>query len=70
MEHAKLQKLSGVIPAIPTPLMENEDLDVESLRKIIDYVIKQGVSGIFILGNMGEGTALLDSVRLKQPLSI
>ena len=59
-----MSKLSGVIPAIPTPLLENEDLDVESLCKIINYTIEQGVSGIFVLGNMGEGTALLDSVKL------
>ena len=58
-------KLSGVIPAIPTPLLENEDLDVESLCKAIDYVIGQGASAVFVLGNMGEGSALLDSVRLK-----
>lgn len=57
-------KLSGVISAIPTPLLENEDLDVYGLRKLIDYVIEQGVSSIFVLGNMGEGTALLDSVKL------
>ena len=59
-----MSKLSGVIPAIPTPLLENEDLDVESLHKLINYAIGQGVSGIFVLGNMGEGTALLDSVKL------
>lgn len=59
-----MSKLSGVIPAIPTPLLENEDLDVSALRKLIDYVIGKGVSGIFVLGNMGEGTALLDSVKL------
>ncbi len=58
-------KLSGVIPAIPTPLLENEDLDAKSLCNIIDHVITQGASVIFVLGNMGEGTALLDPVRLK-----
>lgn len=59
-----MSKLSGVIPTVPTPLLENEDLDVSALRKLIDYVIGQGVSGVFVLGNMGEGTALLDSVKL------
>lgn len=60
-----MKKLSGVIPAIPTPLLKNEDLDGGALCKIIDYVIEQGASGVMVLGNMGEGTALLDSVRLE-----
>lgn len=34
-------------------------MHVESLRKIINYAIGQGVSGILILGNMGDGTDLL-----------
>lgn len=59
-----MSKLSGVITAIPTPLLDNEDVDVQALQKLIDYVIKNGTSGIFVLGNMGEGPALLDSQKL------
>lgn len=59
-----MTKLSGVIPAIPTPLLENEDVDVDSLKRIIDHVIEEGASGVFVLGNMGEGPALLDSQKL------
>jgi 4-hydroxy-tetrahydrodipicolinate synthase len=58
-----LSKLSGVITAIPTPLHENENVDVEGLRNVIEYVIEEGVSGIFVLGSMGEGPALLDSQK-------
>ena len=60
-----MSRLSGVIPAIPTPLLENEDLDAKSLCKLIDHVIDQGAAAVFILGNMGEGAALMDSVRLN-----
>jgi len=58
-----MARLEGVIPAIPTPLRPNEDVDVEALGRVIDYVIGSGASGIFILGNMGEGAALLDSQK-------
>ncbi len=58
-----MSKLSGVITAIPTPLLKNEDVDVKGLCNVIDYVIEEGVSGIFVLGTMGEGTALLDSQK-------
>lgn len=58
-----MSKLSGVIPAIATPLLANEDVDVASLKKLIDFVIKGGASGVFVLGSMGEGPALADSQK-------
>ncbi|OHB55060.1 MAG: hypothetical protein A2Y12_10455 [Planctomycetes bacterium GWF2_42_9] len=59
-----MSNLTGIITALPTPLLANEDVDVHSLKKLIDYVISQGANGIFVLGNMGEGPALLDSQKL------
>ena len=58
-----MSKLSGVIPALPTPLLENENIDEQGIIKLIDYAIEQGASGIFVLGSMGEGPSLLDSQR-------
>ena len=60
----KGNQISGIITALPTPLLANEDVDIASLKKLIDYVIKQGANGIFVLGNMGEGPLLLDSQKL------
>jgi len=54
-----------VIPAIATPLFANEDVDTASLKKLIDFVINNGASGIFVLGSMGEGPALIDSQKIK-----
>ncbi|MHC4122263.1 MAG: dihydrodipicolinate synthase family protein [Planctomycetota bacterium] len=58
-----MSHLSGVITAIPTPLLDNEDIDLNGLRKVIDYDIEMGVSGIFLFGGMGEGPALLASQK-------
>jgi len=58
-----MSKLQGVITAIPTPLLPSEDVDIDGLCRVIDYVIEQGVSGIFVLRSMGEGPALLDSQK-------
>ena len=58
-----MQQLSGVIPAMPTPLLENENIDVAGVHKVVDYVIQQGASGIFVLGSMGEGPALVDEQK-------
>ncbi len=59
-----MAKLQGIVTALPTPLLANEDVDVQSLKQLIDYVIKEGANGVFVLGNMGEGPALLDSQKL------
>jgi 4-hydroxy-tetrahydrodipicolinate synthase len=59
-----MSKLSCVIPALPTPLLENENIDEQGIINLIDYAIEQGVSSIFVLGSMGEGPSLLDSQRL------
>jgi 4-hydroxy-tetrahydrodipicolinate synthase len=58
-----MANLSGVITAIPTPLLPNEDLDADGLRRVLDYVLERGVNGVFVLGTMGEGPALLDSQK-------
>lgn len=59
----KPEKLQGIIIAMPTPLLKNEDIDIPSLYKLIDYCIDEGVSGIMIAGTMGEGPALITSQR-------
>jgi 4-hydroxy-tetrahydrodipicolinate synthase len=57
------KKLEGVLIAMPTPLTKDEDIDINSLLKLIDHCITQGAKGIMILGTMGEGAALTDSQR-------
>lgn len=63
------KKLEGVIIAMPTPLLENEDIDSSSLCKLIDYCIAEGANGIMIGGSMGEGPALIDPVIVIDPLN-
>ena len=62
---AKLKRLEGIVIALPTPLFENENVDIPSLFRLLDYCISEGAKGIMILGTMGEGAALLDSERLS-----
>ncbi len=56
--------LSGIIPPIVTPLLDNDTLDIEGLERLIEHVISGGVHGIFILGTTGEGPSL--SFRLQE----
>ncbi len=57
------KKLKGVVIAMPTPLLENEDVDTASLRALIDNTIDNGADAIMMLGTIGEGVALIDAQR-------
>lgn len=55
--------LCGIIPPLVTPLKDNETLDIESLERLIEYLIAGGVHGLFILGTTGEEQSLSYDVR-------
>jgi 4-hydroxy-tetrahydrodipicolinate synthase len=57
------KKLKGVVIAMPTPLLENEDVDTSSLCSLIDNTINNGADAIMMLGTIGEGVALIDAQR-------
>ncbi len=49
-----------------TPLLNDDTINKDGLRKLINHLINGGVSGIFILGTTGEATSL--SNKIKQEL--
>ena len=55
--------MKGILTPLITPLLGQDSLDIEGLRKIIDHVIAGGVHGLFVLGTTGEGPSL--SVQLR-----
>ncbi|TCL64254.1 4-hydroxy-tetrahydrodipicolinate synthase [Hydrogenispora ethanolica] len=57
------QELHGVIVPLVTPLHNDETVDVPALRRVINYIIKGGVHGIFPLGTSGEFARLSDAER-------
>lgn len=44
----------GIVSILPTPFIENGDLDVRSLQSLVDYQLSAGVHGLAVLGVMGE----------------
>lgn len=48
----------GIIPAMITPLKRDESVNHEALAKHIEFLIDNGVSGIFVCGTTGEFYAL------------
>lgn len=57
--------ITGIIPPLVTPLTENYIFDAEAYQRLIDHVIRGGVSGIFILGTNGECANLTNEMRNK-----
>src|SRR6185369_7309052 len=60
---ALLHRMEGISVALASPLDARGDLDVSGLEKLIEHVIKGGVSCLFPLGWCGEGTLLPDATR-------
>lgn len=48
----------GAFTAIVTPFKENEDLDEEALRKLVEFQIKNKIDGIVPCGTTGESPTL------------
>jgi 4-hydroxy-tetrahydrodipicolinate synthase len=54
----------GVFPAVTTQFKPNYDLDIESTAKVIDGLIRDGVSGLIVCGTVGENTSLSRSEKV------
>ena len=65
----------GIVCALVTPLLENEDNDLDATARLTDYVVGGGVNGLLALGSTGEQIALtrenkiafLSAVRSSMP---
>lgn len=52
------EKASGVYLITVTPFKDNGDLDLASTDRMVDFCLERGVTGLTILGIMGEATKL------------
>src|SRR5689334_20310000 len=49
-----LNRLHGIYPPILTPQTDDQEVDHPSLRRLVDYLLGQGVHGIWATGTTGE----------------
>src|SRR3989339_547334 len=61
--------IHGSIVALITPFLENEELDIESFKKLIHFQIEQGTKGLVIGGTTGEASTL-SSEELELIISV
>lgn len=57
--------LSGIIPPLVTPLLDDDVLDVEGLNRLIEHLIAGGVHALFVLGTTGEAQSLSYKLRVE-----
>lgn len=60
-----MKKITGLINAPFTPFYENGDVNYEPLGTYADFLVKNGLKGVFINGSSGEGYMLTDEERMK-----
>jgi 4-hydroxy-tetrahydrodipicolinate synthase len=51
-------KISGIFNILATPFHADESLDVESLRRLVDFQLDKGAYGLTILGVLGEAAKM------------
>ena len=54
---------AGVVPPTITPLTEDGVVDVASLERVVERILRAGAHGIFALGSSGETVFLTDAQR-------
>jgi 4-hydroxy-tetrahydrodipicolinate synthase len=55
----------GIVPVVSTPLTAEEDIDVEALRRLIDFLNIKNIGGLWILGTGSEDMNLSFAKRVK-----
>ena len=58
-------RLRGLVAAMFTPFKPDGSLNLPRIKPLIDQVLAQGASGLYVLGSTGEGPSLTTEERLK-----
>ena len=56
---------TGTAPALVTPFTEDDDLDEDAFRRLIDTQIGSGVDGLVVLGTTGENPTISHEERRR-----
>lgn len=62
---AQKMSFNGIIPAMLTPFTGSGDLDLDGLKKNVDFLIENGVTQIMCLGSTGEAATLTREENVK-----
>ena len=65
-----IEELSGVLPALVSPLHRDGSADESGIKQLVDHVIAGGVHGLLALGSTGEGASLGERIRWQVLTSV
>ena len=63
MTSQRTPRYRGIFPVVPTTFTETGALDLESQKRVVDFMIDAGSDGLCILANFSEQFALSDDER-------
>lgn len=58
-----MKDLRGIYPALPTPMHGDGSVDLPTLKRLVDFVIDQGVDGLYVGGSTAESLLLTEDER-------
>lgn len=53
-----INRIKGIVPIVLTPLKKNGDIDTESCARLVDFLVDNGMAGLFTLGSASESFLL------------
>ena len=65
MEIKHKKELFGIVPIIPTPFTEKEEIDEDALRRLIDFSVSCGVEAACLPAYASEFYKLTDEEKLE-----
>ena len=60
-----MNKINGYVAAPFTPMKENRDLNLGLIPQYADFLVRNGVDGVFVCGSTGEGALLTAEERMQ-----
>ena len=61
-----MKKYTGIIPALPVPMLDNQEIDEAGFRGLVRWVCNhQGITGVLTNGHTGEVFSLLHDERAR-----
>ncbi|MFT3934454.1 MAG: dihydrodipicolinate synthase family protein [Chitinophagaceae bacterium] len=61
---ASKKELSGIVPIVPTPFLDNESIDEAALKRLIDFAIGAGIKAVCLPAYASEFYKLTDDEKL------
>jgi len=57
--------IEGLVPAAYTPMDENGNINFQMIKPIVEHLMNEGVSALYVCGSTGEGPSLSTEERME-----